>query len=157
MDLNQQLQALIDNAPQDGQTPIAMQQAVAPVLRLLAQRLQYLEYFVLQSLEGGWVLTTLSHREQPEVQKYVIYAFATLDDARVFQSQPDPGLIAAPVPVTHILFQLFALEEASSVLFMETPGNLRQGVEVKRADLQELVQLQWQERTQPRQVPPDLA
>jgi len=157
MDLNEQLQQLIDNAPQDGRTPIAIEQAVVPVLRLLAQRLQHLEYYVLQSLDGSWVLTTLSHRQQPGVEKRAIYAFATLDDARAFQRESNPELIAASLPVAQILFQLFALDQTDSILFMETPGNLSQGLEVKREDLQRLVQRQWQELTKPRNIPPDLA
>ncbi len=156
MDLNEQLQLLIDNAPQDGSTPAAIEQAVVPVLRLFAQRLQHLDYYVLQSLDGGWVLTTLSHREQPGVQKYAIYAFPTLADARAFQSESDPELMAAPLPVAHILFQIFALKQVDSILFMETPGNLNQGLEVKREDLQQLVQLQWQELNKQRNVPPDI-
>ncbi|NJL01064.1 MAG: hypothetical protein HC910_11065 [Spirulinaceae cyanobacterium SM2_1_0] len=156
MNLNEQLQRLIDDAPEDGSMPILIEHAVVPVLRLLAQRLQHLEYYVLQSLDGGWVLTTLSHREQPGVEKQAIYAFATLEDARAGQNQPNPQLIAAPVPVASLLFQLFALQQASSILFMETPGDLRQGLEVKREELQHLVQLQWQEWNRARNLPPDI-
>ncbi|NJO18940.1 MAG: hypothetical protein HC838_01155, partial [Spirulinaceae cyanobacterium RM2_2_10] len=53
MNLNEQLQRLIDDAPEDGSMPILIEHAVVPVLRLLAQRLQHLEYYVLQSLDGG--------------------------------------------------------------------------------------------------------
>src|SRR4028118_787633 len=101
MDLAQQIQALINNAPQDGTTPKAIE-AIAPVLTLLASQLRHLEYYILQTLDQGWVVTTLSNRTQPEVEKNVIYAFPSLKDAADFQSVYDPEILAATVPVTHI-------------------------------------------------------
>ena len=45
MELEQQLQTLIKDAAEFGIAPIVLQQAVAPVLKLLAQQLNHLEYF----------------------------------------------------------------------------------------------------------------
>src|SRR5919202_479487 len=113
MDLDQQIQVLIDNAPQDGVTPKVVE-AIAPVLKLLAGSLQHSHYYILQTLDQGWVLTTLSNRAQPQFEKNVVYAFPTLKDAKAFQSVPDPQVIALPIPVTHIVFQMFAMDTVDS-------------------------------------------
>lgn len=161
MNLTQQIQALIDNAPADGTTP-KMVKAIAPVLTMLASQLRHLDYHILQTLDQGWVVTTLSNRAQPEVEKNVVYAFPTLKDAADFQSSWDPQIIAVPVPVTHILFQMLALHTVSSTVFFDTPGNLTAGTEVSRADLQRLVQAQLQHTysappSYPSNLPPTIA
>ncbi|MGQ4646004.1 hypothetical protein [Lyngbya aestuarii] len=153
MDLKQQIQLLIDNAPQDGTTPKVVE-AIAPILTLLASQLKHSEYYVLQTIDQGWVLTTLSNRSQPDVEKNVIYAFSTLKDAADFQSVSDPQIIAMPVPVTHILFHMLALEVVSSIVFFDTPGNLTLGTEVHRDDLRKLIQAELQQnRSAPRSYP----
>ncbi|MDB9313218.1 hypothetical protein PN462_08915 [Spirulina sp. CS-785/01] len=162
MNIDQQIQQLIARSPDDGVTPLVVEKAVAPVLRAFAEQMTQRDYYVMQTLENGWVLTTLSNRNQPGVEKKVIYAFASLKDANAFQETPDPNLIATSLPVTHILFQLFALSQVDSLVFMDTPGNLSQGKEVKRQDLQHLVQLQLKNSPDfpnPPQnnIPPDLA
>lgn len=161
MDLAQQIQALINNAPQDGTTPKAVE-AIAPVLTLLANQLRHLEYHILQTLDQGWVLTTLSNRAQPEIEKNVIYAFPTLKDAADFQSVSDPQIITTTVPVTHILFQMLAIDTVNSTVFFDTPGNLTAGTEVRRDDLQHLIQAQLQRiqlvpKSYPSNLPPDIA
>lgn len=161
MDLDQQIQVLIDNAPQDGTTPKAIA-AIAPVLKLLAGQLRHLEYHILQTPDEAWVMTTLSNRAQPDLEKNVIYAFSTLKDAADFQAVSDPQILALPVPVTHILFQLLALETVTSIVFFDTPNNLVTGTEVRRDDLQKLIQTQLQHsqfvpRSYPSNLPPDIA
>ena len=161
MDLAQQIQLLIDNAPRDGTTP-QMVEAISPILKLLASQLKHLEYHILQTLDEGWVVTTLSNRAQPDIEKNVIYAFPTVADARDFQSSWDPQVIAVPVAVTHILFQMLALETVTSIVFFDTPGNLAAGTEVRRDDLQRLIQNQFQQtysapRSYPSNIPPNIA
>ncbi len=162
MDLDQQIKVLIENAPQDGTTPQVVE-AIAPALKTLAEQLEREEYFILQSLDQSWVLTTLVNIDQPKVKKRVIYAFPTLEDAL---STADPALgdqiLAVPLPVTHILFQMVALETLDSIVFLDTPGNFDAGTEVKRSEVQELVQVylkRYQEmrRYKGRNVPPNFA
>lgn len=143
MDIDQQLQTLIDQAPQDGVTPAVIKNAVNPVLKEFTAELKYSEYFVYQSIEGNWLLTTLSNRQNPDREKKVIYAFSRLDDAKQFQGNgADAQLTAQPMPTTHILFQLFALKRLDSIIFMETPGNLNRGTEIHRQELQSAIQKQ---------------
>lgn len=161
MDLAEQIQILIDNAPQDGVTPKVVA-AIAPGLQVLASKLSHLQYYILQSLGQEWVVTTLRDRFNPEITKNVIYAFPTLKDAAdVSEAEPDPQIVALAIPITHILFQLFALETIDSIIFFETPGDLNTGTEIQRSALQNLIQLQLQQNTpkstRPSQIPPDIA
>lgn len=138
MDLQQQVQALIDEAPTDGGMPAAIR-IIAPLLHDLAeQRLQHEQYYILQNLQGNWQLTTLQHRQRPGLEKTVVYAFANLQDAT--RSSRSAELVALPIPVIPLLFQLLALEPVDSLLFLETAGDLDRGEELTRQELQQLVQ-----------------
>ncbi|MFB2973304.1 hypothetical protein ACE1CD_30440 [Aerosakkonema sp. BLCC-F183] len=162
MELDRQIQLLIDNAPQDTHTTQAMQ-AIAPALKLLAQQLRHSQYYILQTFERDWVLTALSNRANPGVEKRVIYAFPTLQDATADRNSiEDPQVLAMPVPVTHILFQMLAMNTVDSTVFFETPGNLSSGTELRREDLQNLIQAHLQQnhtvrRNAPGHIPPDIA
>ncbi|MEB3885791.1 hypothetical protein [Lyngbya sp. CCY1209] len=162
MDLDRQIQTLIDNAPQDGSTPGAIA-AIAPGLKLLAQELTHPEYFILQTLDGDWVMTTLGNVDDPDLEKRVIYAFCARSDASLKSTAPlSAGIVATPVPVTHILFQAIAIPSFESFIFFDRPGHLEAGTELKRRDVQETIQVylrHYQSRRQPktRPVPPDIA
>lgn len=145
MDLDQQIQALIEGAPQDGETPQLIE-SIAPILKTLAQRLRHSHYYVMQTLDNDWMMFTLNHRTQSEIEKNVIYAFPTLKDISIGPfSRSDPSLIALPVPVTHILFQMLAMSNIYSTIFFETPGNVTVGTEVQRAELEQLIHQFWQD------------
>lgn len=138
MDLQPQVQALIDEAPQDGGMPAAIR-VIAPLLQGLAeQRLKFEQYYILQNLQGNWQLTTLQHRQKPGLEKTVVYGFANLQDAT--RSSRSADLVALPVPVIPLLFQLLALESVDSILFLETMGDLDKGEEITRQELQRLIQ-----------------
>ncbi len=159
--LEQQMQALIDNAPQDGETPMIMQ-AIAPVLKHFATRLQRSQYYILQSYDQSWLVTTLSNRSQPELEKNVIYGFPTLKDSHNFQIHPDLQILTLAVPVLHILFQMFAMTMVDSVVFFETPGDMIHGTEVSRPDLESAIQRQLQQigniyKNSPPNPPPNIA
>jgi hypothetical protein len=157
MDLEAQIQLLIDNAPHDGITP-QLVAAIAPAISAIAQKLRYPQYYILQSLKEDWVLTTLSKRANPKLEKRVIYAFPTLQDVSLISSAGlDPQLIATAVPVINILFQLVTLEPVDSIVFFETPGTTTNAIEVPRTELQNLVQQKLQQNKSQRQIPPDIA
>lgn len=160
MNLEEQLKILIDEAPQHGVPSPVMEQAVTPVLKGFAETLKHLEYYVAQNLDGDWVLTTLQNRAQPTQEKKVIYAFANRKDAANFQGTADLQMMAMAVPVTSLLFQLFAVQQVDSIIFLETPGDLNTGIEIQRPDLQIAIQKQLQQINPPRQrgtIPPNLA
>ncbi len=156
MDLDQQIQALIQQAPKDGATPAAVK-AIAPALKQIAGQLRHPQYYILQTLEQRWAMTALNHRAQPDLQKNVVYAYADLKDALASPVAKDPQIMAFPVLVTHILFQMVAMTTVDSIIFFEISGNLNAGTEVTRANVQELVQLYLKGAQGFSNVPPDIA
>ena len=159
MDLDQQIQLLVDNAPQDGQTP-QLVAAIAPVFKSFASRLRHPQYYMLQNLESSWIVTTLNHRSQPGLEKNVAYAFPTLQDVTTDPSaRRDPQVLALPVPVAQIIFQLVSSPTINSVIFFENPGNTEIGTEILRSEIAEMIQKHMQQvhsrsETQP---PTDIA
>lgn len=164
MNLDRQVQLLIDNAPQDGQTP-GIVAAIAPALKQLALQLRHSQYYILQTLNQRWMVTALRNRAQPDLEKQVIYAFPSVKDASNGAYAPkDSQAVAVPVPVIHILFQMVAIDTLDSVVFFEKSGDVSAGTEVRRQDLQTLIQAQLQQHIQQkshplksRPVPPDIA
>jgi hypothetical protein len=161
--LDQQIGVLIQQAPKDDVTATLVS-IVAPLLKQVAGQLTHLEYYVLQTHDGGWVVTTLGHRTEPELEKAVVYAFPALQDAQALaQTHKDAEVTVAALPVIEILFQLIALKRVDSILFWEMPGHhglgagsdRAQATEVRRADLQ--TQMQQLMRQQLHQPPSNLA
>jgi hypothetical protein len=152
MKLNRQLKILLDEAPRQGVPPFVMEKAVIPVLKAFASQLKHLEYYILQSRdprsasEGNreWMATTLSNIENPQQEKRVIYAFATAEDAIASQENANVLGEIASIPVTHLLFQLLAIDTIDSIIFLETPGNLEKGLDIYRTSLQNSIQKQLQ-------------
>ncbi|PSN18025.1 hypothetical protein C7271_14695 [filamentous cyanobacterium CCP5] len=156
MDLDSQIESLITDAPNDGLTADAVQ-AIAPALKALAGQLKHAQYYVLQTIDQNWVMTSLGNRTQPETRKNIIYAYPTLKDVEKGPHPvKDPQVMALPVPVTHILFQMLAMKPVESIIFFDTPGRLSRGIEVRRQDVQALIQAQLQQ-AQGNQIPPDMA
>ena len=142
MEVNAQIQLLVDLAPEDGVTP-QLVMSIAPVLKAIAQKLRHSQYYILQNLQENWVLTTLSNKQNSRLEKQVIYAFPRLQDVSLsLPAGLDPQMVAKVIPVTHILFQLVALEPVDSVIFWENPGTTTNAIEVQRQEIQSLIQQQ---------------
>ena len=160
MDLDQQIQALIEKAPADGSTPQILE-AIAPALLLMAQQLQHLEYSILQAIDQSWAIVVLSNLKQPGREKRVIYAWSSLQDAFQAAAAGD-RLNSVSLPVTHILFQMIALEGLDSVVFFESPGNLEVGTEITREQVQNLINVYLEQyrstlQSNSSNLPPDIA
>ena len=158
MNLDQQTAILRDNAPNHGISPVVIDKAIAPALIMFAKQLKHEHYYLLQNLQQGWILTTLSNRSQPQQQKKVIYAFATNKDATTFANSSAPEIVADSVPVMQILFQMLAIKPLDSMIFMDLPGNLSSGTEVRRGDVQNLVKTNLKKlESQTGKLPTDIA
>lgn len=159
MDLEQQIQELVEGAPQDGKTPTTVR-AIAPVLKQIADKLKYSQYYILQTLDQQWVITTLSGQAESRIEKNVIYAFSSRQDvAAGSQMQQSFQMIALPLPVIHLLFQILALNTIDSIIFFDTPGNTKTGTEIRCQEVQDLIQTQLK-RTRLNlgsNLPPDIA
>jgi hypothetical protein len=155
MDINQQIQQLIQQAPQYGASSKEVE-AIAPALITIADQLKHPEYYVLQTLDQNWVMTVLNHPTESQVTKNVISVFPTLEDAKTSASEfEDTRVIAVPVPTIHILFQMLAMEPLDSIIFFEQPREFNTGAEVTRQHLVELVQISLQ--TSQMRTPTDIA
>ena len=137
--LEHQIQRLVDEAPQDGKTPQAMA-AIAPIFLQIAQQLSQVEYFILQSLNQNWQITTLQNRHQPDITKTVIYGYATLGDAT--QAGQDPQLIARGFPIIDLLFQFVSLPNVDSLMLMERNAGQLEQREINQIDLKQIIQKQ---------------
>lgn len=149
MDLNQQMQRLIDEAPpESGLTPLL--QVIAPVLLGLASHLQHSQYYIIQTFDQAWQTTTLMLADSGVPSRTVVYAYPTLADANAAVPPPgDPTLVALPLPVVDLIFQLLALETVDSLVFLETPGSPQPAVEIDRHTLRGLVQQQLRQLAGP--------
>ena len=63
--LDRQVALLVQGTP-DAETASAVS-LIASVLKAIAQNLKYTIYFVIQDIEGGWLLTPLSNHDNPEM------------------------------------------------------------------------------------------
>ncbi|MDP5339065.1 MAG: hypothetical protein NWQ28_10890, partial [Nodularia sp. (in: cyanobacteria)] len=94
MDLKSQIELLINNAPRDGLTPHLVS-AISPVLIAIAKKLRHSQYYILQNSEESWVLTTLSNRANPGLERRVVYAFPTIQDVSLTSPAGlDPQMLA---------------------------------------------------------------
>jgi hypothetical protein len=136
MDIQAQVQTLIDEAPSDAAAQEGIR-IVAVILGEVAQTFKHPQYYVLQSFQQQWQVTTLQHHAQ-DVQKTVLYAYGHLADAtRVGRSE---DLIAVPVPIVQLLFHFFSFNEVESLLVVDEANQLEQIQELKRQDLQTIVE-----------------
>ena len=155
MDIEHQIQALIEGAPPEANIKQAIQ-AVSPVIRTVAQQLQHLEYYILQSVNNQWLQATVARKDNPAQPKRVIYAYPSLAAAagdKLAKSNPD--LMALPVPLARLLFQLPSIEPVDSLIFLETERRDR-AIEVRRQDIKNMFQAHLTQNMKP-QVPPNIA
>ena len=61
------------------------------------------------------------------------------------------------MPVTHILFQLVALQNVDSIIFLENPGEATTGYEINPQDIRKLIQVHIKPQSLYNQIPPDIA
>lgn len=155
MDIDRQLQELIEGAPPEADLRQAIK-TVSPVIQAIAQQLKYSEYYILQSVGRQWLQATIAHKDNPTQPKRVVYAYPSLAAAASDQlAKSNPGLMALPVPVARLLFQLPAIEPVDSLIFLAGDSQ-GQAIEVRRTDLKILFQSQLTQQMKP-SVPPDIA
>jgi hypothetical protein len=140
--LDHQVALLIQNAPKDGATPGAVN-LVGSVLKAIAARLKHLNYFVIQDEYGGWLLTTLSHRESPDIEKTVVYAYSSRTVANLeCLKLASPGIECEEYGIIDILFRLIGLKQIDSLIVFDHPTNAQQGTEIVRQDVEKLCEKQ---------------
>jgi hypothetical protein len=140
-ELEIQVTTLIEDAPDDRRT-IQEIARLAPLLAQLAlTRLHHADYYVIQDPEGGFLRLTLAHRTQPNVEKTVIAAFSTLEDAALeIQDTANLSCVGIKIPVLELLFRFWALQWGDALIFYSTAGDRTQGQEISHEALTKLLQ-----------------
>jgi hypothetical protein len=153
MNLDRQIQNLIDGAP-DRETRASVV-AIAPTLQQVATTLPQSEYYISQSPQGEWAVTTLKHRQQ-NVEIRVIYAFNSIRDLQKFET----GILnlgaAVKMPIVQLLFDLLAYPEIDRIIFLTNSNDLDRGREISRQELESAIVQGIQQPQNSSQLPPDV-
>jgi hypothetical protein len=137
MNLEGQIQALLQNAPDDREMR-QITEIFVSVLRQFASKLRHIEYHVLQTMDQDWVSFTLNYRTQSDVEKTVIYAFSSAEDVSLSISAEDlADLTIVRLGIIALLFQFFTLNLGETIVFFDQPGQLDQGIEFSRREFEQ--------------------
>ncbi len=153
MSLNQQVEALINGAPDDRSRMEVM--AIAPTLQQVAATLPQTRYYICQSASGEWVVTTLKHQHQPNLEIQVIYAFARSESIGEFDNGALANSLAIEVPIVQLLFYFLAFPEIDRLVFLNNADNLDLGTEISRDNLEDAIR-QGLNNANVDRLPPDI-
>ena len=139
--LDRQVNLLVQSTP-DQETASAVS-LVASVLKVIAQKLKHTIYFVIEDIEGGWLLTPLSNHDNPEVEKTTIYAYCDRMPANIDRLKlNDQYLECGEYNVIEMLFRLIGMKQVDSIVFFERLTDTQNGVEIVRTDIEALCEKQ---------------
>ena len=142
--LQQQLKSLIEKAPKHGVAPVVIEKAVAPVLLSVASQLAATEYYLLQNEEEDWVISILSLRSSPQVEKRAVFAFGSLEAAQQQATQIQSQSKAVKLPIIEVLWNFFSSPAVDSLIFRDLQQQNSRSIEVKRQELYNQIQQQLQ-------------
>jgi hypothetical protein len=145
VNLEQQIQTLIDQAPADLQQPIAQ---IAPLLNQIAEDLTHQSYFIGQNPAQEWIVITLQNGQQTQMD--AVYAFGHQQDALTFYGST---AIAIEMPIIDLLFQLLALDSIHQLIFFDEESNMESGRTLSRTDIKQAIEQHLQNS---QGIPPDL-
>ncbi len=126
-ELNLQVNALIQDAPND-RTTTQRVTTLAPLLAKFAlTRLNQAYYYLIQDPDGALLRETFIHPTQftaeTTVEKTIVFAFPTLEEADLHRDNGDNGLnadyLAVRTPSLEILFRFWALNWCDAVVFWD--------------------------------------
>jgi hypothetical protein len=139
--LDHQVALLVQSTP-DQETASAVS-LIASVLKAIARNLKHVNYFVIQDIEGGWLLTPLSNHDNPELEKTTIYAYCDRTAANIDRLKlNDENLECAEYSVIDMLFRLIGMKQVDSIVFFDRATDTQRGVEVIRTDIESLCEKQ---------------
>lgn len=139
--LDRQVTSLVQNTP-DEETASAVS-LIASVLKAIAQNLKHTTYFIIQDLDGGWLLTPLSNHDNPELEKVTIYAYCDRTPANIDRLKlNDENLECAEYNVIEMLFRLIGMKQVDSIVFFDRATDTQHGIEIGRTDIEELCEKQ---------------
>jgi hypothetical protein len=153
MTIDNQIQSLINGAPDPESRSSVM--AIAPILQQFAAKLPQAEYYISQSPQGEWVVTTLQHRQQ-NVEISVIYAFNNIRDLQKFEAGGLTLGKAVKMPIVRLLFDLLAYPDLDRIIFLTDSNDLDRGCEILRQDLESAIVAAIQNAANRSTLPPDV-
>jgi secreted protein with Ig-like and vWFA domain len=142
MTLEQQLKNLIQEAPQYGVPSPIMENGVVPVLKSYGQKLRHDQYYLRQTKDDNLILTVLSSNQHPELEKKVIYAFPSSEDAAKFKDTNNTNIVAQVFPLGQILFQMFTMKDVDSIVFIDDIQDAKHSTEIHCRELQTAINQQ---------------
>ena len=139
--LDRQVALLVQSTP-DEETASAVR-LIASVLKAIAQNLRHTIYFVIQDIEGGWLLTPLNNHDNPEVEKTTIYAYCDRTPANIDRLRlNDKNLECGEYNVIDMLFRLIGMKQVDSIVFFDRATETQKGIEIGRSDIEKLCEKQ---------------
>ena len=139
--LDRQVALLVQSTP-DEETASAVS-LITSVLKAIAKNLKYTTYFVVQDIEGGWLLTPLSNHDNPELEKITIYAYCDRIPANIDRLKlNDETLKCGEYNVIDMLFRLIGMKQVDSMVFFDRSTDTQHGIEIGRNDIEELCEKQ---------------
>lgn len=139
--LDRQVALLVESTP-DEETASAVS-LIASVLKAIAQNLKHTVYFVIQDIEGGWLLTPLSNHDNPELEKITIYAYCDRTPANIDRLKlNDDNLECGEYNVIDMLFRLIGMKQVDSIVFFDRATDTQHGIEIGRTDIEALCEKQ---------------
>ena len=139
--LDRQVALLVENTP-DQETASAVS-LIASVLKAIAQNLRHPTYFVIQDIEGGWLLTPLNNHDNPEMEKTTIYAYCDRTPANIDRLKlNDENLECGEYNVIDMLFRLIGMKQVDRIVFFDRATDTQRGLEIGRTDIEELCEKQ---------------
>jgi hypothetical protein len=153
MTINHQIQSLIDGAPDPESRASVI--ALAPILQQFAAQLPQSKYYIAQSPQGEWVVTTLQHRQQ-NVEIKVIYAFNNIRDFQNFEAGELNLGTAIEMPIVQLLFDLLAFPDLDRIIFLTDSSHLDRGREISRQELETAIVTAIHNAANRSTLPPDV-
>lgn len=127
--LDRQVALLVQSTP-DEETASAVS-LITSVLKAIAKNLKYTTYFVVQDIEGGWLLTPLSNHDNPELEKITIYAYCDRIPANIDRLKlNDETLKCGEYNVIDMLFRLIGMKQVDSMVFFDRSTDTQHGIEI---------------------------
>jgi type III secretory pathway component EscS len=139
--LDRQVSLLIQSTP-DPETASAVG-LIASVLKAIAQNLKHTVYFIVQDINGGWLLTPLSNHDNPELEKITIYAYCDRIPANIDRLKlNDENLECGEYNLIDMLFRLISMKQVDSIVFFDRATDTQHGVEISRIEVEALCEKQ---------------
>jgi hypothetical protein len=144
--LDEQIQQIIDKAIDHVVPPSVIEKSVAPILKSYAQKVSHEAYYLVVNQKNDLLIRIIQSSLDPSKEKRVIYAFADSNTGLKFLSSPTNSLKL--IPITHLLFDLFAIESWDELIFVD-PMSKGTTVEIKRLEIFQDIQKKIKEQFPP--------